>query len=219
MHGLFLREKEEKIGTAPIIFVLEGDNRMWNFAFFAENILLGVGLAMDAFAVSMANGLQEPGMKKRKMLGMAGVFGLFQMLMPLVGWLCVHTLVEAFTKFEPFVPWIAFALLAYIGGKMIFEGAHGEDEPGKAAVGIWALLVQGVATSIDALSVGFTIAEYDFLQAFVAALLIGVVTSVICVAGVKLGRKFGVALAGKANILGGVILIAIGLEILITGLI
>ena len=193
---------------------------MWDFAFFIGNTLLGIGLAMDAFAVSMANGLQEPGMKKSKMLGMSGVFGLFQMLMPLIGWFCVHSLVTAFEKFQPFIPWIAFVLLAYIGGKMIYEGAKGSEEvPEKAAVGVWALLVQGVATSIDALSVGFTIAEYDFLQAFVASLLIGVVTSVICVVGVKLGRKFGVALAGKANILGGLILIAIGLEILITGLI
>ena len=193
---------------------------MWDFAFFIGNTLLGVGLAMDAFAVSMANGLQEPGMKKSKMLGMSGVFGLFQMLMPLIGWFCVHSLVTAFEKFQPFIPWIAFVLLAYIGGKMIYEGAKGGEEvPEKAAVGAWALLVQGVATSIDALSVGFTIAEYDFLQAFVASLLIGVVTSAICVVGIKLGRKFGVALAGKANILGGLILIAIGLEILITGLI
>ena len=192
---------------------------MWDLGFFVGNTLLGVGLAMDAFAVSMANGLQEPNMKKRKMLGMSGVFGLFQMLMPLIGWFCVHSLVTAFEKFQPFIPWIAFVLLAYIGGKMIYEGAKGgEEAPEPAAVGVWALLVQGVATSIDALSVGFTIAEYGFWQAFVASLLIGVVTAVICVVGVKLGRKFGVALAGKANILGGVILIAIGSEILITGL-
>ena len=191
---------------------------MWNFGFFAENTLLGVGLAMDAFAVSLANGLQEPGMKKRKMLGMAGIFGLFQMLMPLLGWVCVHTMLSYFEVFEKFIPWIALALLGYIGGKMIFEGFKKEGETEKPAVGLAGLLVQGVATSIDALSVGFTIAEYDFPHAFVASLLIGVVTSAICVAGVLLGRKFGLKLAGKANVFGGVILVLIGIEIFVKGI-
>ena len=191
---------------------------MWNFGFFAENSLLGVGLAMDAFAVSLANGLQEPGMKKRKMLGMAGIFGLFQMLMPLLGWVCVHTMLSYFEVFERFIPWIALALLGYIGGKMIFEGFGKEGNVEKPAVGLTGLLVQGVATSIDALSVGFTIAEYDFAHAFVASLLIGVVTSVICVAGVLLGRRFGLKLAGKANVFGGVILILIGIEIFVKGI-
>lgn len=191
---------------------------MWNFAFFAENTLLGVGLAMDAFAVSLANGLQEPGMKKRKMLGMAGIFGLFQMLMPLLGWVCVHTMLSYFEVFEKFIPWIALALLLFIGGKMIFEGLRNEGEAEKPAVGLAGLLVQGIATSIDALSVGFTIAEYDFPHAFVASLLIGVVTSAICVAGVLLGRKFGLKLAGKANVFGGVILVLIGIEIFIEGI-
>lgn len=191
---------------------------MWNFGFFAENTLLGVGLAMDAFAVSLANGLQEPGMKKRKMLGMAGIFGLFQMLMPLLGWVCVHTMLSYFEVFEKFIPWIALALLLFIGGKMIFEGLRNEGEAEKPAVGLAGLLVQGIATSIDALSVGFTIAEYDFPHAFVASLLIGVVTSAICVAGVLLGRKFGLKLAGKANVFGGVILVLIGIEIFIEGI-
>lgn len=191
---------------------------MWNFGFFAENTMLGVGLAMDAFAVSLANGLQEPGMKKRKMLGMAGIFGLFQMLMPLFGWICVHTMLSYFEVFEKFIPWIALALLGYIGGKMIFEGFKKEGETEKPAVGLAGLLVQGVATSIDALSVGFTIAEYDFPHAFVASLLIGVVTSAICVAGVLLGRKFGLKLAGKANVFGGVILVLIGIEIFVKGI-
>lgn len=193
---------------------------MWSFAFFANSVLLGIGLAMDAFAVSLANGLQEPHMKKVKLVGIAGVFGVFQMLMPLGGWICVHTMLSYFKVIEPFIPWIAFALLLYIGGKMVYEGIRGEEEEGHTGVlGLGALLVQGVATSIDALSVGFTIAEYDVWQALVSTFLIGAVTSVICVAGVIVGKKFGTRFAGKANILGGVILILIGLEILITGLV
>ncbi|MBR3751471.1 MAG: manganese efflux pump, partial [Clostridia bacterium] len=88
--------------------------------FFITNILLGVGLAMDAFSVSLANGLNQPCMGKGKMCGMAGVFAFFQAIMPLIGWLCVHTLLEYFKAFEPFIPWIALVLLCYIGGKMIY---------------------------------------------------------------------------------------------------
>ncbi|MCC8106021.1 MAG: manganese efflux pump MntP family protein [Clostridiales bacterium] len=189
-----------------------------NFMFFANSILLGVGLAMDAFSVSMANGLNEPQMQKKKVAGIAGVFAIFQTLMPLIGWFCVHTAVQYFEAFEPFIPWFALILLVCIGGKMLADGIRGKgdsEEPAKLSAG--ALIVQGIATSIDALSVGFTIADYNGLMALAAALLIGLVTFIICMAGVKIGAKFGTKLADKAQILGGVILILIGLEIFITG--
>lgn len=189
----------------------------WDFMFFFNSILLGVGLAMDAFSVSLANGLNEPKMKKSKMCLIAGVFAFFQFLMPMLGWICVHTIVEVFGAFEGLIPWIALILLGFIGGKMLFEGIKGGDEgdePKKTTLG--ALAVQGVATSIDALSVGFTIAEYDLLMAFVCSLLIAVTTFIICMAGVAIGRKFGTRLAGKASILGGAILIFIGIEIFVT---
>ena len=96
----------------------------WSFVFFINSILLGVGLAMDAFSVSLANGLKEPNMKKRRMCFMAGIYAFFQFAMPMIGWLCVHTIVEYFEKFELFVPWIALILLLYIGGKMIWEALH-----------------------------------------------------------------------------------------------
>ena len=80
---------------------------MWNFRFFFNSILLGVGLAMDAFSVSMANGLNEPTMKKNRMSMIAGVFAFFQFLMPMIGWICVHTIVQYFQMFEKFIPWIA----------------------------------------------------------------------------------------------------------------
>lgn len=181
--------------------------------------MLGLGLAMDAFSVSLANGLNEPQMKKSKMSGVAGVFSVFQALMPMIGWVCVHTVVRYFNAFEKFIPWIALILLLYIGGKMLIDGikckgCEGEEKP---AVGIGMLLMQGVATSIDALSVGFTIAEYNLTQALVCALLIAFVTFFICLAGLIIGRKFGTKLSGKASIFGGVILIAIGIEIFVTG--
>jgi len=191
---------------------------IWNFSFFLTSILLGVGLAMDAFSVSLANGLNEPDMKKKRMCLMAGVFAFFQFFMPMIGWICVHTIVNYFTAFEAFIPWIALALLGYIGGKMLWEGIRGgESEQNHCPVGLMGLAVQGVATSIDALSVGFTIADYGLLMAFVCCALIAAVTFIICMGGICLGRKFGTKLAGKASILGGVILIFIGLEIFITG--
>lgn len=192
---------------------------MWNFTFFFNSALLGVGLAMDAFSVSLANGLHEPNMKKSKMLGVAGVFAFFQALMPLIGWLCVHTIVQYFQSFEKLVPWIALVLLVFIGGKMLVEGlSHKDDESEPPKVGFAGLLVQGIATSIDALSVGFTIASYGVWQAIVCALLIAVVTFFLCALGVYLGKKVGTKFSGKATVFGGVILIVIGLEIFITGI-
>lgn len=193
----------------------------WDVMFFVRSILLGVGLAMDAFSVSLANGLNELGMKKSRMCGVAGVFACFQFLMPMIGWVCVCTVAQYFQMFEQCIPWIALVLLCFIGGKMLIEGIKNRDcdDCEKPAVGFAALLIQGVATSIDALSVGFTISEYDWLMALVCCLLIAVVTFFICMGGLVLGKKFGTRLAGKASILGGAILIFIGLEIFITGII
>lgn len=188
--------------------------------FLVNSILLGVGLAMDAFSVSLANGLNEPKMNKGRMSLIAGVFAAFQAAMPMIGWICVHTIVQYFSLFEKMIPWIALILLAYIGGNMLREGIKGEDpEEQTDKLGIKALLIQGVATSIDALSVGFTIAEYNFGMALLCALIIAAVTYAICTAGLILGKKFGTKFAGKASILGGLILIGIGIEIFISGMI
>ena len=186
------------------------------FDFFFNSILLGAGLAMDAFSVSLANGLNEPKMKKLKMLGVSGVFSAFQFAMPMIGWICVSAIAQYFNAFQKLIPWIALALLGFIGGKMLYEGIVNKDsEEEKPAVGLSALLVQGVATSIDALSVGFTIADYSLSEALLSCFIIGAVTFVICFAGIAIGKKAGTALAGKAGILGGLILIFIGLEIFI----
>ena len=185
----------------------------WNLVFFLNSVLLGVGLAMDAFFVSLANGLNEPNMKIKKMCLIAGVFAFFQALMPMLGWFLVHTLCNCFSAFQKFVPWIALILLGFIGGKMLFDGLKGDEDSE-----VLALLIQGIATSIDALSVGCTISEYGWQMALVCALIIAFVTFFICMAGLFLGKKFGTKLSGKATILGGIILIIIGIEIFIKGI-
>ena len=191
----------------------------WSFVFFVNSILLGVGLAMDAFSVSLANGLQDPKMKRGKMAGIAGVFAGFQALMPMLGWICVHTVMQYFEAFEKFIPWIALILLVFIGGKMLMDGIKNkEEEEESPALGFVALMVQGVATSIDALSVGVTNSGYNLPMALVSAMIIAAVTFVICMAGIVIGKRFGTKLSNKATILGGLILIFIGIEIFIKGI-
>jgi len=198
----------------------------WNLIFFVNSVLLGVGLAMDAFSVSIANALNESQMKKSRMCFIAGVYAFFQFAMPMIGWICVHTIVEYFKSFEKFIPWIALLLLLYIGGKMILEAVRGEpeDEKSEGATGTAAkltfatLLIQGVATSIDALSVGFTIADYGLLMALAASLIIAAVTFAICMTGLLIGKKAGDKLGSKATIIGGLILVGIGIEIFVKGI-
>ncbi len=183
--------------------------------FFLNSALLGVGLAMDAFSVSLANGLNEQGMSRCKMFGVAGMFAFFQALMPLIGWICVHTILQYFTAFERVIPWIALALLLFIGIKMLVEGIRKKDEE-PVKVGFWALVLQGIATSIDALSVGFTIAEHTLTMAIISVLIIGVITFIVCLLGVIIGKKFGTKLSNKATIFGGILLIIIGIEIFVS---
>ena len=185
---------------------------------------------MDAFSISIANGILEPNMKRLRMIKISGVYAIAQFLMPLLGWFLVTTLEGIFTSFSRFIPWIALLLLLFIGGKMVIEGIkerNGKKEEDKkeedkkekkpARLTWGALIVQGIATSIDALSVGFTIYEYTFLQAFASSLIIGAVTLVICLIGLIFGKKIGSRISSVATIIGGVILILIGIEIFIKG--
>lgn len=204
---------------------------MMNVSFVLNSIALGVGLAMDAFSVCVANGLREPEMSWKKHFGMASVYAFFQFLMPMIGWFCVHAAAKRFRLFQQFIPLIALVLLSYIGGKMVSDGVQkqrmhksseqeaGEENPQENSpmgTALGTILVQGIATSIDALSVGFTISEYGPGMAFTASLLIAAVTFLICAAGVRLGRVFGSRLERWADFLGGFILIAIGIEIFIS---
>ena len=213
---------------------------------------LGVGLAMDACAVSMTNGLNEPQMKFGKASLIAFMYAFFQALMPMIGWICVSLVASSFEKFAKWVPYIALVLLVVIGGKMLYDGIKDikkenkgkqinidnpnetnadvavETENKTTQVGrkltFGMLIVQAIATSIDALSTGFSLAKIagdnagaDWWKALISAGIIAVVTFAICLGAVHLGKKFGNKLGNKAQILGGVILIAIGLEIFITG--
>lgn len=200
----------------------------FSLLFFLNNALLGIGLAMDAFSVSLANGLAEPNMHRRRRLLIAGTFAFFQFAMPLTGWLLVSFANSFFGVFSVYIPWIALLLLCFIGGKLLIDGIKGiraeysgeeHEDTDSTKLGFAALLLQGVATSIDALSVGFTIAEYDLVHAIVAGLVIAFITLIICLCGIAIGRRFGTALAGKAAVLGGVILICVGIEIFISGII
>ena len=218
------------------------------FIFVLNSILLGVGLAMDAFSVSIANSLANPDMNRKERWRIAGAFALFQFLMPMIGWICVHTIVQMFNSFQMFIPWIALILLAFIGGNMLREGLHPDEkesiecprdgylcpktrrlcprdgkecpaaESGETSLSTHTLLLQAVATSIDALSVGFAIAKYNTLMAFASSLIIAAVTLIICLGGIKIGTKAADKLEGKASILGGLILIGIGLEIWISNI-
>jgi len=188
----------------------------FDFLFFLQSAMLGFAFAMDAFSVSLANGLHEPKMRIPKRCGIAGVFSFFQFLMPFLGWCCV-SFAAKLTLFERFIPWIALALLGFIGGKMLYEGIRNKDtDENQPTVGFLSLLVQGIATSIDAFSGGFDMLGYDFWHALVACAVIAVVTFAICLAGVVIGAKVGTKLSGKAGILGGAILIFFGLKIFIS---
>ena len=205
----------------------------WSLLFFANSILLGVGLAMDAFSVSIVNAIAEPGMRRRRQCAIAGVYAFFQFAMPMAGWLCVHTIARIFSAFQKFIPWIALALLVYIGTKMIVESIHSQSQKCKDCqarncaacpsnkrkpLSFGTLLLQGLATSIDALSVGFTIAEYGAIMAAVASLTIALVTFAICMTGLLIGRAAAKNLSARAQIVGGCILIFIGLEIFVRGI-
>lgn len=192
----------------------------FGFSLVCSSIFLGLGLAMDAFSVSLVSGMNEPKIKNKKITLIAGIFAFFQFLMPLIGWVCVSTIMNTFKAFEPFIPWIAFILLFFLGGKMIYESIK-NDESGSMSsnMGFAGLVIQGIATSIDALSAGFAISDYSALNALFSCLIVGTVTFIVCFAGVVIGKKAGTALASKAGIFGGIILILIGTEILVTGLI
>lgn len=189
------------------------------FLFLVNSVLMGIGLAMDAFSVSLTNGLNENQMKIKRMCLIAGCFTFFQFIMPVLGWILVHTVSNYFEKFSELIPWIALFLLLYIGGKMLIEAVHkSEKDENVNKLTFSVLILQGIATSIDALSVGFAIADYNFLMALASSVIIAVVTFVICIGGLIIGKKAGTVLRRKAGLLGGFILIGIGIEIFIRGM-
>ena len=176
-----------------------------------ELFLIGVGLSMDAFAVSICKGLSMGKLRWRQGFVIAAFFGGFQAAMPLIGWALGHQFERYITSVDH---WIAFVLLGYIGGKMIWDAFHGEEDACPAGFDLRELTMMAVATSIDALAVGITFA---FLQVDIlpAVGLIGLTTFVISLGGVWIGHRFGSRYKDKATLAGGVILCLIGLKILL----
>ncbi|MDO4945434.1 MAG: manganese efflux pump MntP family protein [Ruminococcus sp.] len=184
---------------------------------FIELFLIGVGLSMDAFAVSVCKGLNMQKINMRHAVVIGLFFGGFQALMPFVGWALGKQFEQYITAVDH---WIAFALLAFIGGKMVYEAIKGGDDDEKIHDGdkldIKELFLLAVATSIDALAVGITFA---FLQVSIlpSITVIGVTTFAFSVGGVAIGNRFGAKYKNKAELAGGIILILIGLKILLEG--
>ena len=173
---------------------------------------------MDAFAVSICKGIKMPKLRKSHIVIIAVFFGGFQMLMPLIGWLLGSQFVQYISKFDH---WIAFALLAFIGVKMAIESfKHDEEDCCKcdSKLDLKELVVLAIATSIDALAVGITFALYPDINILPSISIIGIVTFVICAGGVVIGHKFGAKFKSKAELLGGIVLVIIGLKLLIEGL-
>lgn len=191
------------------------------FNLIFSSVLLGVGLAMDAFSVSLANGLNEPKMRLRKVIAISGIFAFFQAMMPLIGWIAISGFLELFKSFQGYIPWISFILLCFIGGKMIFDSIRGDSEDGKDAkkLTIGVLFVQAIATSIDALTAGINLAKdyalSQYLYVILSVSIIAALTFGICFGGVKIGQKVGTKFSNKAGILGGSVLIFLGLKIFI----
>lgn len=179
------------------------------FMNYFELFLIAVGLAMDAFAVSLCKGLEMKRFQFSRALFLGGLFGLFQALMPLAGFYLSKNFVQ---YIEGFDHWIAFLLLVFIGGKMMKEARREEENSGFS---LGELLVLAVATSIDALAVGVTFAVLPKIDIRFAALSIGGVTAVLCVLAVGIGHKFGTKIGSKAEYSGGIILILLGCKILL----
>ena len=187
---------------------------------FIELLLLAIGLAMDAFAVSIGNGLSMKKQNPKAALAIAFSFGLFQALMPTLGYFLGSAFEDMIRQFDHF---IALIFLGFIGGKMIFDGIKeliadkkGEtEELPEFKLTFGKLLIQAIATSIDALIVGVSFAALPDVNIWTAVLLIGAVTFAISLAGVFSGKKFGQLLGSKAEIFGGIILVGIGLKVFI----
>ncbi len=173
---------------------------------------IAIGLAMDAFAVAIGAGLTLGHVTARQTLRLAWHFGLFQAVMPVIGWLAGLTVA---TLIAPVDHWIAFGLLAAIGGKMIYEAVRDDpdERPRADPTRGWSLILLSIATSIDALAVGLSLALLD-VSIWYPAVVIGLVAGGFTAAGLHLGRKFGSLLGRRMEIVGGAILILIGLRIL-----
>ena len=174
--------------------------------------LIGLSLSMDAFAVSIANGMSIKNIRLSHVFLIAGVFGVFQALMPIIGYYLTRTFSDAITSFDH---WIAFVLLGLIGANMIKEALSKDEEKSNASMGFKDMLTLAIATSIDALAVGITFALLPDVNIGAAVGFIGLTTFVLSAAGIKIGNIFGSKYKSKAELTGGIILILMGAKILL----
>ena len=180
---------------------------------FLTILLLSISLAMDCFAVSCTAGFTQPYLKRRNILLFAFSFGFFQAMMPLIGYL-LGTSIAGFTT--RFAPWIAFAILAFIGGKMILEGIRDNGETMVDMTSLKSVLILSIATSIDALAVGFSFSLLESTSITLAVSMIGIVSFAASIIGYELTKYLGKKMkANIAEIIGGIVLIGIGLHILL----
>lgn len=178
---------------------------------FFEIIIIAIGLAMDAFAVSVCKGLSMKKMSYRKAIIIAFYFGVFQAIMPIIGFF----IGELFSNVvESIDHWIAFFLLLFVGGRMIKDSTDDEIEKRNDRVDFKTMIILAIATSIDALTIGITFSFFN-TGIFISSLIIGSITFVLSVLGVVLGYKFGDLFQNKAEFVGGIILIILGLKILL----
>ena len=184
-----------------------------------NSIFLGVGLSADAFSVSVINGLSQPGLHPLRAAKIAAIFAFFQALMPMTGWILTNFMLQYFTALQHLIPIISLVLLGCLGSKMIWDSKKSIEEYDTSTDVIGtSLLIQGIATSLDALSVGFAISEYALNSALLCSIIIAIITFIICYIGVMIGKSLGCKLTGKAEVFGGAILIAIGIEIFLKSL-
>lgn len=187
-------------------------------------ILVSISMAVDCMTIGATNGIQEPNIKKWKIFFIAGVFGVFQALMPTIGYFIGYAFKDVLSKY---IPWIAFALLTILGLKNIIEWFIDKFKEGKEEknekkevkeLTVLNILVQGVATSIDALSLGFVYLEYSIANALLVFLIIGLVTFTLSLLAIILGKKIGKWLINWAGLIAGVVFIIIGIKILLDGI-
>lgn len=184
-------------------------------ALVVNALALGVALSFDSFSLCVADALVEPLMARKKKALITFMHSAFQALMPALGYVLVRVVAGVLTFFLRLTPYISFFLLTFLGVKMIKEALHGEGESAPPVLGVGVLLSQGVAASIDALSVGFAIASYNVGEVLATALIIAAVTGVFCVVAFALGKTLSARFSKQAGVVAAIILIAIGLEILI----
>ena len=178
-----------------------------------EIVILGLALAMDAFAVTISNSFAYPKISRTRSLSMPLVFGFFQFLMPVVGFVLGQLVSDFITQYAGI---ITFAILGFIGGKMIWDAFHEEEgeEGSEQTLTMPVLLFQAVATSIDALAVGVSFAALE-VNVLTSSGIIGITTALTCIVALIIGKRFGNALGEKATIIGGAVLILIGLKSLL----